>query len=70
MSYPPIIPSEKRSGNKSKKYIVLTIDELIQGRLKILFVSPEKLTSAAFHHLLEPKYDIESKTYKRQLSPI
>ena len=50
--------------------MALTIDDLLQGRLKILFVSPEKLTSAAFRRLLRPKYDIESKTYKRQLPPV
>ena len=47
--------------------MALTIDDLLQGRLKILFVSPEKLTSAAFRRLLRPKYDVESKTHKRQL---
>ena len=56
---PPRIDPETLYRNKSDKYMALKIDDLIQEKLKILFGSPEKLTSAAFHHLLEPKYDIE-----------
>ena len=70
MPSPHRILLEKNSENKSKKYIVLTIDNLIQVKLKILFVSPEKLRSAAFYHLLQPKYDIESETYMIQSPPV
>jgi ATP-dependent DNA helicase Q4 len=50
--------------------MALILDDLLQGRLKILFISPEKLTSAAFRRLLRPKYNVESKKYQRQLPPV
>ena len=67
---PPRIPSATLSGNISKKKMALLIDDLLSSRLKILFVSPEKLTSAAFRRLLRPKYNSEKKCYERQLPPV
>ncbi len=46
------------------------IDDLLRDRLKILFVSPERLASAAFRRLLRPKYNAETKTYDRQLPKV
>ncbi len=67
---PPRIPSATLSGNISKRNMALIIDDLLNSRLKVLFVSPEKLTSAAFQRLLRPKYNIQTKTYERQLPPV
>jgi len=52
------------------KKMATIIDDLIRNRIKILFVSPERLASAAFRRFLRPKYDPETKTYQRQLPPV
>jgi ATP-dependent DNA helicase Q4 len=52
------------------KKLATTIDDLIRNRLKILFVSPERLASAAFQRLLRPKFNPETKSYERQLPPV
>lgn len=46
------------------------MDDLVKGRLKILFVSPERLSSAAFRRLLRPKYNSTSKSYERLLPTV
>ena len=67
---PPRIPSASLSGNISKKNMAILIDDLLSARIKILFVSPEKLTSAAFRRLLRPKFNTETRAYERQLPPV
>ena len=67
---PPRIPAATISGNISKRNMALIIDDLLNSRLKILFVSPEKITSAAFRRLLRPKYCSETKSYRRQLPSV
>jgi ATP-dependent DNA helicase Q4 len=46
------------------------IDDLLRDRLKILFMSPERLASAAFRRLLRPKRNTETNTYERQLPKV
>lgn len=67
---PPCIPAATLSGQMSAKKMAMVIDDLIKNRLKILFVSPERLTSSAFRRLLTPKVNSVTKQYERQLPPI
>ena len=67
---PPSIPAATLSGNMTTKKMATIIDDLIRNRLKILFMSPERLASAAFRRLLRPKYNLETKTYERQLPKV
>jgi len=67
---PPRIPSTTLSGSMSTKKMATIIDDLVQNRYKILFVSPERLASAAFRRLLRPRYNTETKRYERQLPPV
>ena len=67
---PPSIPAATLSGQMSAKKMAMIIDDLIKNRLKILFVSPERLASSAFRRLLTPKVNSVTKQYERQLPPI
>lgn len=67
----PRIPAATLSGKLSASEMATIVDDLIRGRLKILFVSPERLASAAFRRLLRPRYNIETRSYgDRDLPPV
>lgn len=67
---PPSIPSATLSGQINKRQMATIIDDIIKNRLKILFVSPERLTSSAFRRLLTEKKNPLTNNYERQLPPI
>jgi len=67
---PPGIPAVTLSGSLSTKEIAVIVNDLIHERYKILFVSPERLSSAAFRRLLRHKYNPDTKKFCRQLPPI
>lgn len=48
---PPRIPSASLSGSISFSDMVAIVDDIVRNRIKILFVSPERLASAAFKRL-------------------
>ena len=52
---PPSIPAATLSGSLSVSTIATIIDDVLRGRIKILFVSPERLSSAAFKYRLIPR---------------
>ena len=45
-------------------------DDLLRSRIKVLFVSPERLASAAFRRLIRPKYDPVTGKWKRDFPPV
>ena len=51
---PPSIPTATLSGSIPAGKMATIVDDLNKDRLKILFVSPERLASAAFRRLLRP----------------
>lgn len=67
---PPAIPAATLSGSMTAKKLAVITEDLICNRLKILFVSPERLMSAAFRRLLRPKYNPETKNHERKLPPV
>ena len=58
------------SGSLSKTKQATVIDDVLKKRLKILFLSPERLVSAAFQRLLRPKYNQSTNSYERMLPKI
>jgi len=67
---PPNIPAATLSGNLSSVQVAMTIDDLMKKRIKILFVSPERLASPAFRRLIRPKFNAETRQYERQFPTV
>ncbi|GMH69678.1 hypothetical protein TrRE_jg209, partial [Triparma retinervis] len=67
---PPCCISATLSGSLTKAEQALVVDDLIGGRVKVLFVSPERLCSAAFKRLLLPTYSPATRSYSRPLPPV
>lgn len=54
---PPRIPAATLSGFMSSKQMACTIHDVLQERIKILFVSPERFTAPSFRRLFRYKWD-------------
>ena len=67
---PPSCISATLSGSLTKAEQALVVDDLVKGRIKVLFVSPERLCGAAFKRLLRPAYDGEKGEHKRPLPDV
>ena len=52
---PPRVAGACLSGNASKSESAVVVSDACEGRVKVLFVSPERLCSAAFRRLLRPR---------------
>jgi ATP-dependent DNA helicase Q4 len=64
-SLPPGVPAATLSGSVSASKSAAILDDIVRKRLKILFVSPERLTSSAFRRLFNFAWDPEKKTKQR-----
>ena len=67
---PPKIPAATLSGSMTSTQMALIVDDILRGRLKVLFVSPERLASAAFRRLMRPKFNTDTRTYERQFPEV
>ncbi|KAK1744325.1 ATP-dependent DNA helicase, RecQ family [Skeletonema marinoi] len=67
---PPKIPAATLSGSMTSAQMALIVDDILRGRLKVLFVSPERLASAAFRRLMRPKFNLETRQYERQFPEV
>ena len=67
---PPKIPAATLSGSMTIAKMALIVDDVMRGRYKVLFVSPERLASAAFRRLVRPKYNIETRKFERQFPTV
>jgi len=69
-SLPPRIPAATLSGSVSASKTAAILDDIVRKRLKILFVSPERLTSPAFRRLFNPTWNPDTKTKERKFPEI
>jgi len=67
---PPKIPAATLSGSMTQAQMALIIDDILRGRYKILFVSPERLASAAFRRLFRPKFNVDTRQHERQFPTV
>ena len=67
---PPKIPAATLSGSMTTAQMALIVDDIMRGRYKVLFVSPERLASAAFRRLVRPKFNVETREYERQFPTV
>lgn len=75
---PPKIPAATLSGSMTTAQMALIVDDIMRGRYKVLFVSPERLASAAFRRLVRISSRVSSlcrrstlfKSMGPQFSPI
>jgi ATP-dependent DNA helicase Q4 len=69
-SLPPRIPAATLSGSVSASKTAAILNDVMRNRLKILFVSPERLTSPAFRRLFNERWNSETKTKERSFPEI
>ena len=62
---PPCLPAATLSGSMTTSKMAATIDDILKKRIKILFVSPERLSTAAFRRLFRPKWNSATGTRER-----
>jgi ATP-dependent DNA helicase Q4 len=67
---PPKITAATLSGSMTSAQMALIVDDVLRGRVKVLYVSPERLASAAFRRLLRPKFNPETRRYERQFPEV
>jgi superfamily II DNA helicase RecQ len=69
-SLPPRIPAATLSGSVSASATAAILDDVIRKRIKILFVSPERLTSPSFRRLFYTKWNPETQQQERRFPEI
>ena len=67
---PPRLPAATLSGQMTTASMAATVDDIIRGRIKILFVSPERLTSCSFRRMFRMKWNQETNQYERQFPTV
>ena len=67
---PPRVPAATLSGSVTTAATAAIVDDIIRKRIKVLFVSPERLASASFQRLFQPKWNKETNTRERPFPPV
>ena len=69
-SLPPCVPAATLSGAPSYATTATIVDDIIRGRIKVLFVSPERLVSPSFKRLFASKWNADKNIYERNFPEI
>lgn len=67
---PPRLPAATLSGKISTSEMAATLDDIIRGRIKIVFVSPERLTSQSFRRMFRSRWNPETEKHERQFPDV
>lgn len=62
---PPRVPAATLSGSLTAAATAAIIDDVIRKRIKVLFVSPERLASASFQRLFRTRWNKDSNSLER-----
>jgi superfamily II DNA helicase RecQ len=67
---PPRVTAATLSGSQSTAKLAAIVDDILKGHIKVLFVSPERLTSPSFRRLFRPKWIESEKVKRREFPPV
>ena len=67
---PPRVPAATLSGSSTAASTAATVDDIRRGRIKIVFVSPERLASASFRRLFRLKWNAATQVREREFPPV
>ncbi|CAJ1969352.1 unnamed protein product [Cylindrotheca closterium] len=67
---PPRVPAATLSGSISVAKAAAIVDDIIHKRIKVLFVSPERLASPSFQRLFRTKWNPNTNQYERKFPKI
>ncbi|GAX26595.1 ATP-dependent DNA helicase Q4 [Fistulifera solaris] len=67
---PPRIPAATLSGSLSASTMTATVDDIMRGRIKIVFVSPERLTSPSFRRMFLPTWNAAENRFDRRFPDV
>ena len=67
---PARLPAVTLSGPMSTASMAASLDDVLRSRIKVLFVSPERLTSSSFRRLFRQRWDPEARVYNRMFPTV
>lgn len=67
---PPQLAAVTLSGYISTALMASTLDDIVRNRIKIVFVSPERLASSSFRRLFQPTWNADTASYKRRFPTV
>jgi ATP-dependent DNA helicase Q4 len=67
---PPQLAAVTLSGSVSTALMASTLDDIIRNRIKIVFLSPERLASSSFRRLFRAKWNAHTASYERRFPKV
>jgi superfamily II DNA helicase RecQ len=67
---PPQLAAVTLSGSLSAATMASTLDDILRGRIKIVFVSPERLASPSLRRMFHRVWNADDKAYRRRFPKV